>query len=84
MWFAGFSINGSFHQPFSVLIRRHALVVDRSPRLTAIEPNTEIWMFHFFENGLLSLLERFSWSTLSAAYHCKTMSCWVLWPSELR
>jgi hypothetical protein len=36
------------------------------PLVTAIVHNffVEIWIFHFFENGLLSLLERFSWSTL--------------------
>jgi hypothetical protein len=56
MWFARFSINGSFYQPFSVLINRRELVVNRLHRLTGIEQNTEIWMFYFFENGLLSLL----------------------------
>jgi hypothetical protein len=57
MWLARFGINGSFHQPSSVLINRRELLVNRLHRLTGIEQNTEIWMFHFFENGLLSLLE---------------------------
>jgi hypothetical protein len=36
------------------------------PLVTAIVAKqlAKIWIFHFFENGLLSLLERFSWSTL--------------------
>ena len=36
------------------------------PLVTAIVQNlfAEIWIFHFCENGLLSLLERFSWFTL--------------------
>jgi hypothetical protein len=58
MWLARFSINGAFHQPSSVLINRRELLVNRLHRLTGIEQNTEIWMFHFFENGLLSLLEQ--------------------------
>jgi hypothetical protein len=37
-----------------------------APLVTAIVAKqlAEIWIFHFFENGLLSLLERFSWCTL--------------------
>ncbi len=58
MWLARFSINGSFHQPSFVLIKEAWVLVNRLHRSIGIAENTEIWMFHFFENGLLSLLEQ--------------------------
>jgi hypothetical protein len=41
MWFARFSVNGSFHQPFSVLINRRELLVNHSHRLTGNDEKTE-------------------------------------------
>jgi hypothetical protein len=35
-WFARFSINGSFHQPFSALIRRYEKIAKRSHRFISL------------------------------------------------